>query len=58
MVEILMSDLSLRRSVHSCLKAVPDYFRLAKKIHRGKGTLQVMFPTPPSGLLGGGGGGV
>lgn len=44
MVEILFSDLALRRNVQSCLKSVPDYFRLAKKIHRGKGTLQVLFP--------------
>ncbi len=41
MVEILFSDLSMRRTVQACLKAMPDYFRLAKKIHRGKGSLQV-----------------
>ena len=40
-VEVLFSDLSLRRNVQLCLKAMPDYFRLTKKINRGKGTLQV-----------------
>ena len=41
LVEIFFSDLSLRCTVRDCLKIVPDYFRLAKKLNKGKGSLQV-----------------
>lgn len=41
-VEILSSDLAMRRSLQDCLKIIPDYFRLAKKLNKGKGSLQVM----------------
>lgn len=41
LVEIFFSDLSLRRTLQDCLKIVPDYFRLAKKVNKGKGSLQV-----------------
>lgn len=41
LVEAFVSDLSLRRTLQDCLKIVPDYFRLSKKINRGKGSLQV-----------------
>lgn len=39
-VEILSSDLAMRRSLQDCLKIIPDYFRLAKKLNKGKGSLQ------------------
>ena len=42
LVEAFLSDLSLRRTIQDCLKIVPDYFRLSKKINRGKGSLQVL----------------
>ncbi len=42
LVESFLSDLSLRRTLQDCLKIVPDYFRLSKKINRGKGSLQVL----------------
>lgn len=45
LVEIFFSDLSVRRTVQDCLKVVPDYFRLAKKLNKGKGSLQVIFCT-------------
>ena len=41
LVEILFLDLSLRCTLRDCLKIVPDYFRLSKKLSKGKGSLQV-----------------
>ena len=45
LVEIFFHDLSVRRTVQDYLKLVPDYFWLAKKIRKGKGSLQVSTDT-------------
>lgn len=47
LVEIFFLDLSLRCTVRDCLKIVPDYFRLAKKLNKGKGSLQVRIDILP-----------
>ena len=41
-VEVLVSDVQLRQELwEGHLRAVPDLARLARKLQRGKGTLQV-----------------
>ena len=42
MVEVLVSDVQLRQELwEGHLRAVPDLARLARKLQRSKGTLQV-----------------
>ena len=42
MVEVLVSDVQLRQGLwEEHLRAMPDLARLARKLQRGKGTLQV-----------------
>jgi len=41
-VEVLVSDVQLRQELlEGHLRAMPDLTRLARKLQRGKGTLQV-----------------
>ena len=42
MVEVFVSDSCLRQSLmEEHFRHLPDFFRLARKFQRGKGTLQV-----------------
>ena len=39
-VEALVEDSQLRQNLSVALKRIPDFYRIAKKVQRGKGTLQ------------------
>ena len=39
-VEALVDDSQLRQNLSIALKRIPDFFRIVKKVQRGKGTLQ------------------